>query len=186
MLELLRRAARRGRPRRPRAGDGAVHRAPERVQPPEARRRRGRPPAVPRARDRVRAVLPARERAPHREVPTRPAPGRGARLAGRQIDPSASSGWRRSPASPTDRGHTLLDLAISALASTPGIAGVIAGATTPEQVRANAAAGRWHLSDDQLAALAASTGASSRALIAISSGSVHLGAMPSRLGEEQR
>jgi aryl-alcohol dehydrogenase-like predicted oxidoreductase len=41
------------------------------------------------------------------------------------------------------------------LASTPGIAGVIAGATRPEQVRANAAAGRWHLSPEQLDALAA-------------------------------
>ncbi len=41
------------------------------------------------------------------------------------------------------RGHTVLELAIGALASTPGVASVIAGATTPEQVRANAAAGAW-------------------------------------------
>jgi len=32
---------------------------------------------------------------------------------------------------------------------------VIAGATKPEQVRANAAAGSWHLSEEDLRALAA-------------------------------
>jgi aryl-alcohol dehydrogenase-like predicted oxidoreductase len=53
----------------------------------------------------------------------------------------------------TERGHTLLELAIGGLASQPAIVSVIAGATTPEQVRANAAAGSWRLSDDDLAAL---------------------------------
>jgi aryl-alcohol dehydrogenase-like predicted oxidoreductase len=52
-----------------------------------------------------------------------------------------------------ERGHTILDLAVGALASTPGVSSVIAGATTPEQVRANAAAGSWTLSDDDLASL---------------------------------
>jgi aryl-alcohol dehydrogenase-like predicted oxidoreductase len=52
-----------------------------------------------------------------------------------------------------ERGHDLLELAIGALASTPGVASVIAGATTPEQVRANAAAGAWELGEDDLAAL---------------------------------
>lgn len=51
-----------------------------------------------------------------------------------------------------ERGHTLLELAIGALASTAGVASVIAGATTPEQVRANAAAGAWVLAPDELAA----------------------------------
>jgi aryl-alcohol dehydrogenase-like predicted oxidoreductase len=51
------------------------------------------------------------------------------------------------------RGHTLLELAIGALASTPGVASVIAGATTPEQVRANADAGSWRLSAEDLATL---------------------------------
>jgi aryl-alcohol dehydrogenase-like predicted oxidoreductase len=46
-----------------------------------------------------------------------------------------------------------LELAIGALASTEGIASVIAGATTAEQVRANAAAGSWKLADDDLGAL---------------------------------
>ena len=54
-----------------------------------------------------------------------------------------------------ERGHTLLELAVGALASTPGIASVIAGATTAEQARANAAAGAWQLSEDDLTALSA-------------------------------
>jgi len=53
-----------------------------------------------------------------------------------------------------DRGHTLLELAIGGLASTHGVASVIAGATTAEQARANAAAGSWQLSDEDLDAIA--------------------------------
>jgi aryl-alcohol dehydrogenase-like predicted oxidoreductase len=52
------------------------------------------------------------------------------------------------------RGRTLLELAIAALASQPGVASVIAGATSAEQVRANAAAGDWELSADDLDELA--------------------------------
>jgi aryl-alcohol dehydrogenase-like predicted oxidoreductase len=54
-----------------------------------------------------------------------------------------------------ERGHTLLELAFAGLASQPGIASVIAGAMTPEQVAANAAAASWELSTDDLEALAA-------------------------------
>ncbi|HEY3672554.1 MAG TPA: aldo/keto reductase [Acidimicrobiia bacterium] len=39
-----------------------------------------------------------------------------------------------------DHGHTLIELALSWLAGTPAVGSVIAGATSPEQVRANAAA----------------------------------------------
>jgi aryl-alcohol dehydrogenase-like predicted oxidoreductase len=47
-----------------------------------------------------------------------------------------------------DHGHTLAELALSWLASRPSVASVIAGATKPEQVRANAVATvAWHLSD---------------------------------------
>jgi aryl-alcohol dehydrogenase-like predicted oxidoreductase len=53
------------------------------------------------------------------------------------------------------RGRTLLELAIAGLASRPGIASVIAGATSAEQVRANAAAGEWRLTEEELTALAA-------------------------------
>jgi aryl-alcohol dehydrogenase-like predicted oxidoreductase len=49
------------------------------------------------------------------------------------------------------RAHsrTLLELAIAALASEPGVASVIAGATSPEQVRENAAAADWELGADE-------------------------------------
>jgi aryl-alcohol dehydrogenase-like predicted oxidoreductase len=50
-------------------------------------------------------------------------------------------------------GHSILDAAIGGLASTPGIASVIAGTTSAEQVRANAAAGEWHASAEELAGL---------------------------------
>jgi aryl-alcohol dehydrogenase-like predicted oxidoreductase len=51
------------------------------------------------------------------------------------------------------RGHTLLELAVSWLASKPVIASVIAGAKTPEQVRANAAAAVWKLNAADFSAL---------------------------------
>jgi aryl-alcohol dehydrogenase-like predicted oxidoreductase len=38
---------------------------------------------------------------------------------------------------------SLLDVAIGGLAAQPQVVSVIAGATTSEQVRANARAGRW-------------------------------------------
>src|SRR6516162_10526864 len=41
------------------------------------------------------------------------------------------------------RGRTVLEVAIGALAAQPGCASVIAGATSSEQVKANAAAGDW-------------------------------------------
>lgn len=52
-----------------------------------------------------------------------------------------------------EHGHTLLDLAMSWLAGVPCLASVIAGATRPEQVRANAAAVNWTLSADERAQL---------------------------------
>ncbi|HEX8934613.1 MAG TPA: aldo/keto reductase [Pseudonocardiaceae bacterium] len=50
-------------------------------------------------------------------------------------------------------GRSLLDVAIAGLAAMPAVASVIAGATKPEQVRANAAAGEWELSPDELTEL---------------------------------
>jgi aryl-alcohol dehydrogenase-like predicted oxidoreductase len=52
-----------------------------------------------------------------------------------------------------ERGLTLLDVAIGGLAAMPAVASVIAGATKPEQVRANAAAGSWEPTADDLATL---------------------------------
>jgi len=48
-------------------------------------------------------------------------------------------------------GRTVLDVSIGWLASHPAIGSVIAGATKPEQVRANAAAGEWQLTADEFA-----------------------------------
>jgi aryl-alcohol dehydrogenase-like predicted oxidoreductase len=58
----------------------------------------------------------------------------------------------------TARDHTLLELAMSWLAGLPKMASVIAGATTPEQVRANAAAAGWILSADDRAEIDRLTG----------------------------
>jgi aryl-alcohol dehydrogenase-like predicted oxidoreductase len=52
-----------------------------------------------------------------------------------------------------ERGVSLLEVAIGGLLAKPVVASVIAGATKPEQVRANAAAARWSPSDEDLAAL---------------------------------
>jgi aryl-alcohol dehydrogenase-like predicted oxidoreductase len=52
-----------------------------------------------------------------------------------------------------ERGHSLLDVAIAGLAAQPAVSSVIAGATTPEQVKANAAAGQWRLTAEDVAAL---------------------------------
>ena len=46
------------------------------------------------------------------------------------------------------RGHTLLELAVSWLLSRPAVASVIAGASSPEQVRVNAIAGGWRLAPE--------------------------------------
>ena len=48
---------------------------------------------------------------------------------------------------------TLLDVAIGGLAAVSPVVSVIAGATQPEQVRANAAAGDWTPTADELAEL---------------------------------
>jgi aryl-alcohol dehydrogenase-like predicted oxidoreductase len=48
-----------------------------------------------------------------------------------------------------DHGRTLLDLALAWLAAFPAVASVIAGATRPEQVLANATAIGWGLTPGQ-------------------------------------
>jgi aryl-alcohol dehydrogenase-like predicted oxidoreductase len=57
-----------------------------------------------------------------------------------------------------ERGLSLLEVAIGGLAAQPGVASVIAGATNPEQVAANAQAVRWAPGEDELAALRAVLG----------------------------
>jgi aryl-alcohol dehydrogenase-like predicted oxidoreductase len=51
------------------------------------------------------------------------------------------------------RGHTLLELAFSWLAAQSSVSSIIAGATTPAQVRANVAAPTWQLNTGELRAL---------------------------------
>jgi aryl-alcohol dehydrogenase-like predicted oxidoreductase len=58
------------------------------------------------------------------------------------------------------RGHSLLDLAMSWLAANPCVSSVIAGATRPDQVAANAKAADWQLSPEELAEIDKILGAS--------------------------
>jgi aryl-alcohol dehydrogenase-like predicted oxidoreductase len=78
----------------------------------------------------------------------------GTRLAERE-SPDADT-WDRVEALAAfgeARGLSLLDVAIGGLAAMPAVGSVIAGATSPEQVRANAAAGEWVPSLEELADL---------------------------------
>ena len=50
-----------------------------------------------------------------------------------------------------ERNHTVLELAFAWLLATPEVASVIAGATSPDQIRTNAAAGTWELTSDEAA-----------------------------------
>jgi aryl-alcohol dehydrogenase-like predicted oxidoreductase len=52
-----------------------------------------------------------------------------------------------------EQGVSILEMAIGGLAAQPGCSSVIAGATSPEQVKANAAAGEWEPAREQLAAI---------------------------------
>jgi aryl-alcohol dehydrogenase-like predicted oxidoreductase len=84
-------------------------------------------------------------------------PPSGTRLEGRReaLSDEAFDRVERLEEFAEARGRSLLELAIAGLASQPAIASVIAGATRPEQVRQNAAAAEWELSEDELAALLA-------------------------------
>jgi aryl-alcohol dehydrogenase-like predicted oxidoreductase len=85
------------------------------------------------------------------------APPAGTRLAGapeeRRQEVFADKNFDRIEALDAwarDRGHTLLELAFAWLLARPTVASVIAGATKPEQVRANAAAASWQLTGREL------------------------------------
>jgi aryl-alcohol dehydrogenase-like predicted oxidoreductase len=87
-----------------------------------------------------------------RDVP----PPAGTRLGDRKRDLYERAPWdtldrlRRYAA---DRGLEMIDVAIGGLAAQPAVASVIAGATSPEQVRANVRAGQWEPSAADLAEL---------------------------------
>jgi aryl-alcohol dehydrogenase-like predicted oxidoreductase len=84
-------------------------------------------------------------------------PPEGSRLAGRpeQLTDDVFDRVEALERHAAERGRTLLELAVAGLAAQPGVASVIAGATRPEQVRANAAAGDWEPSAADLDALPA-------------------------------
>ena len=82
-----------------------------------------------------------------------PAPA-GTRLAtGDQLSAISDVTWDRLKALTDFAGrHDVgpLQVAIGGLAAVPAVVSVIAGASTPEQVRGNAAAGEWQPTDEQM------------------------------------
>ena len=83
-------------------------------------------------------------------------PAEGTRLHGRELDDAKLDRVEELRVWVEAHGHSLLDLAIGGLLAQPAVASVIAGATKPEQVRANAQAGAWEPTPaeyDELAAL---------------------------------
>jgi aryl-alcohol dehydrogenase-like predicted oxidoreductase len=88
-----------------------------------------------------------------RQVP----PPAGTRIGDASSPIHANADWDRIEALSgyaAERGVGLLEVAIGGLAAQPAVASVIAGATSPEQVAANAAAGEWEPDAADLAALA--------------------------------
>jgi aryl-alcohol dehydrogenase-like predicted oxidoreductase len=83
----------------------------------------------------------------------RPAPA-GTRLAGQNIDAATYDRIEALSAFASERGISLLDVAIGAIAANPAVSAVITGATKPEQIRANAAAAAWVPSAEDFARLA--------------------------------
>ena len=79
----------------------------------------------------------------------------GTRMEGRDIDGRTWDRIEALAAFADERGHTLLELAFAGLLASPVVSSVIAGATRPEQVKANAAAGEWELTAADRDALAA-------------------------------
>ena len=82
-------------------------------------------------------------------------PATEGRLAGRAIP---AEQWDRVEALQRyadERGVSLLEVAIGGLLAMPAVASVIAGATRPEQVRANVAAGSWEPSTEDVEELRA-------------------------------
>jgi aryl-alcohol dehydrogenase-like predicted oxidoreductase len=80
-------------------------------------------------------------------------PPEGTRLHGRELDEAKLDRVERLEAFASERGATLLEVAIGGLLAQPSVASVIAGATKPGQVRENAESGRWEPSDEDLAAV---------------------------------
>ena len=82
-------------------------------------------------------------------------PTEGTRLHGRELDPGDLDRVERLSAWAQEQGVSLLDVAVGGLAAVSPVVSVIAGATKPEQVHANAAAGEWVPTAEQLEELQA-------------------------------
>jgi aryl-alcohol dehydrogenase-like predicted oxidoreductase len=82
-------------------------------------------------------------------------PEPGTRLHGRQIDESRLDHVERVRTWAEAHGVSLLDVAVGGLAAVEPVVSVIAGATKPEQVLANARAGEWVPTENELAELLA-------------------------------
>ena len=78
-------------------------------------------------------------------------------MHGRDLAPADLDKVERLRAWCDERGVSMLEVAIGTLLAVDPVVSVIAGATKPEQVRANAAAGAWEPSADDLAAIRALT-----------------------------
>ena len=77
----------------------------------------------------------------------------GTRLVGRDIEGSTFDRIEALEDFAGQRGRSLLELAFAGLLAHPEVASVIAGATRPEQVEANVAAGEWDVSLEELGEL---------------------------------
>jgi aryl-alcohol dehydrogenase-like predicted oxidoreductase len=77
-------------------------------------------------------------------------PPAGSRMADRwdEVDSSVFDRIEALESFAAERHRTLLELAFAGLLAKPGVASVIAGAMSPEQVDANAMAGGWELADE--------------------------------------
>ena len=82
-------------------------------------------------------------------------PAEGTRLHGSDLDDAKLDRVEELRSWAESHGVSLLDVAIGGLLAQPAVASVIAGATKPEQVRANAQAGAWEPTADELAELLA-------------------------------
>ncbi len=82
------------------------------------------------------------------------------RAAGRYLTEENWAIVERLEGFAAERGHSLLELAISWLACRPAVASIIAGATRPEQVEQNVAAAGWVLTADEMMEIDRLTGRS--------------------------
>ncbi len=101
-------------------------------------------------------LLPTGQRPPHRQVLRKVSRcSQGTRLSGERFAGLLSEEnltvVERLTAFAESRGHTLLELAFSWLLARPVVSSVIAGATSPRQIAANAAAAGWRMTEQDLA-----------------------------------